>query len=136
MLIYLLNNRKLPWRGLEAQFSGKNSFQKSLKERVRKKYTIKLFSMIPQDLQSVLKELLCINFKARPPYEKIQKAMMSCLRRVKANFIPRQPVHGQHQIEESKEEENDSEVLMSHTYEWKRNLASQVKLRLMQQSRD
>lgn len=62
VLIYLLNQKQLPWRGLEAQFTGANSFQKSLKERLRKKYTLKLFPMIPQELQGVLREVLCLNF--------------------------------------------------------------------------
>lgn len=55
------------------------------------------------------------------------------MRRVKANFIPKKPSYCQFESEEEKEED---EPIKSHTYEWKRNLASQVKLRLIQQKRD
>lgn len=85
LLIYLLNDKNLPWKGFEQKFKkyGNKALVKALQERQKKKYTLQLFKMIPNRLHSLLKEVLCLDFDQEPPYSRLISALSSCLVEVK-----------------------------------------------------
>ena len=53
-------------------------FQHFLRERLQKKYTYKLFTMVPPELKKCLKRILTLTFDERPPYEYIIQSLMAC----------------------------------------------------------
>ena len=66
LLIYLMNNNKLPWSDFDNQKDF--SFKDCLKQRLKKSMMEKLFTMIPCYLCDCLKCALSQSFKEKPPY--------------------------------------------------------------------
>ena len=86
--------------------------------------------MIPTRLQQILKEVLCLKFDEEPAYDRIIHALSDCLRSAKSNKL-RVPGHGGYRssrsVDKNREEEKQA-VVVEHAYEWKRNIANQVRL--------
>ena len=79
MLIYLLNNKTLPWSNFEKDFKGQGMiFRDFLAERLKKKYTRQLFKMIPSEMCDCLKKVFMMGFDEEPPYDEILKCLQTC----------------------------------------------------------
>ena len=84
MMIYMTNDKKLPWCSFTNKFKNtQNMFQQLLRERLQKKYTYKLFEMVPSDLKDCLKKVLTLSFNEKPPYDYI----IECLKRSFMNSL-------------------------------------------------
>ena len=72
ILIYLINNKTLPWSDFDMRFKGMNfKFQDLLKERLKRHYSCQLFKMVPNNLQECLKSVLCLKYEDTPNYDHI-----------------------------------------------------------------
>ena len=92
MLIYLINNQSLPWSDFGTKYNTPNmKFSDFLLERLQKKYTRKLFQMIPNDLYDCLKKVLCLKFDQEPPYDYILKNLQNCFMKANRALTPQAP---------------------------------------------
>ena len=70
IMIYLLNDNKLPWSHFNQKFKDtESSFSDYLNERLELTYTKELFKLIPKTFRGVLKEILVLTFDQKPNYD-------------------------------------------------------------------
>ncbi len=70
MLIFLLNDQKLPWTDFQERFDF-DDFEDYLKERMKPQYQYQVIEMCPQSLKPLLRKVMLLDFKDDPPYDEI-----------------------------------------------------------------
>ena len=92
LLIYLINNSRLPWSDFNTKFSGLNmSLSDYLRERLKKKYyTFEQFKL-PKDLHDCLKLVLRLRFDSEPPYKYILQCINQCYKKAVSASTPTCP---------------------------------------------
>ena len=72
LMVYLLNDKKLPWSGFKEKFEGRHfSFGDYLRERSGPTYMTGLIDMAPRSMFKILKGCLTAEFEEEPPYEEL-----------------------------------------------------------------
>ena len=72
LMVYLLNDKKLPWSGFKEKFEGRHfTFGDYLKERSGPSYMTGLIDMAPRSMFKLLKKCFTAEYEVEPPYEEL-----------------------------------------------------------------
>eukprot|EP00353_Schmidingerella_taraikaensis_P010003 CAMPEP_0185569004 /NCGR_PEP_ID=MMETSP0434-20130131/1771_1 /TAXON_ID=626734 ORGANISM="Favella taraikaensis, Strain Fe Narragansett Bay" /NCGR_SAMPLE_ID=MMETSP0434 /ASSEMBLY_ACC=CAM_ASM_000379 /LENGTH=396 /DNA_ID=CAMNT_0028183663 /DNA_START=258 /DNA_END=1450 /DNA_ORIENTATION=+ len=129
VLIYLINKAKLPWSDFEDKFKGSNKrFGDFLRERLKKKYSVRLLQMVPAHLQPICKRVLCLNFEEEPPYDAILKCLQECFEMA---VVASQPV-----CPPSMAGSAHVDPLKNYVFEWNRTVGNRFRMSLLAQDKN
>lgn len=77
LLIYLLNDCKLPWSDFMTKFPDQD-LKFYFKERLKPIYTEKIYCMAPKRLHRCLRTVMNTGFAEEPHYREILESLSSC----------------------------------------------------------
>jgi len=75
LLIYLLNQCKLPWSDFNKRFDAQTEFLKMLNERTKACYTRQLVAITPKSMRNCVKRVLGLGYEEEPPYDYILECL-------------------------------------------------------------
>ena len=74
LLVYLLNDNKLPWSDFGEKFKNKNyQFKDYLVERLKLKYSQEEYKMVPENLKKLFKLIFKMKYEEEPPYAALRE---------------------------------------------------------------
>ena len=91
-----------------------------MRERLRKKYSTELVSMIPESLKKCLKRVMCLRFDEDPPYDFILESLYDCFCESIAQLQPGAPPSSVSAMSNR-----------NYRFEWNRTLANRVRNNLI-----
>ena len=75
VMIYLLNEGKLPWSNFGKRLKVRSlKFKDMLRERTKAQYSEEVLMMCPQPLREIMKKVMILGFTIEPPYDEIIEA--------------------------------------------------------------
>ena len=79
-MIYLLNDKKLPWSNFKNKFKGHQyTFEEYVIERASPIYMTELIDMAPKTMHKMIKRLITLEFEEEPPYDELINLILSHL---------------------------------------------------------
>ena len=128
VLIYLLNNKTLPWTNFDKNFQGQGrNFRDYLAERLKKTYTRQLFKMIPNEMRDCLKKVFMMRFDEEPPYDEILKCLQTCFEESLRTDSPSAAVKNITNGVESAGLHVVVDPIESYVFEWNLTLAKRIR---------
>ena len=126
MLIYMLNQSRLPWSCLANQTQ--LSFTQLLLERTREKYIQQLYKMCPVELLECLSMVLNMSYEQEPPYDDILRCLQSCFdKAVQASQPSCLP---------SRAKKTAFDPVNSYKFEWNRTLGNRFRDSLIESEQE
>lgn len=78
LLIYLLNDNKLPWSDFCVRFKDQNyEFKDYLVERLKLKYSQRQYKLVPDGLKKLFKKVFTLKFEEDPPFAVLREALVN-----------------------------------------------------------
>ena len=127
LLIYLLNDEKLPWCDSISKKNGNIDMMSEIRQRLlnRNMNQNKLFDMVPNELKACLAKVLSLGFFEEPPYEYIFASLKDCFIQALLTDFPSQARRLTYSA-------SDRERFYgSYTFEWARTRAWNVRNSLL-----